>query len=258
MKKFLIMMVITLLVIIPSIAFAADDENTTEYSPEITQEEHSAIAEGDTTYQGELDTQDIKEIRYVGETGACLYTQIEGTKIATTFIEKDTVLYIQDWVTLDDGTQWAYVKLDETNYCYYIFKDNIVIESSVDSGYIQPIKKVSSQGNKDISTYSENGTESSTGGDSYTRTFRITAYCSACNSPRGSTQTASGISAHWGVVACNDLPLGTHIFVPGYGEAVVADRCAKSGVVDLYIGTTDSCHCSSAGFSGSVEITIYN
>ena len=257
MKKFLIMMVITLLIIIPSIAFAAD-ENTTEYSPDITQEEHSAIAEGDTAYQGELDTEDIKEIRYVCETGACLYTQIESTKIATTFIEKDTVLYIQDWITLDDGTQWAYVKLDETNYCYYIFKDNIVIESSIDSGYVQPVKAVSNEKGSASNGSSENSVESFTGGDSYTRTFRITAYCSACNSPRGSTQTASGRTACWGIVACNDLPLGTHIYVPGYGEAVVADRCAKSGVVDLYIGTTDSCHCSSAGFSGSVEVTIYN
>lgn len=258
MRKFIITMVITLLIVVPSIAFAADDENTIEYSPNITQEEHSTIVEGDTVYQGLLDTQEVKEIRYVRETGACLYTQIEGTKIATTFIEKDTVLYIQDWITLDDGTQWAYVKLDETNYCYYVFKDNIVIESSIDSGYVQPVKAVSNEKGIASNGSSENSVESFTGGDSYTRTFRITAYCSACNSPRGSTQTASGRTACWGTVACNDLPLGTHIYVPGYGEAVVADRCARSGIVDLYIGTTDSCHCSSAGFSGSVEITIYN
>ena len=32
-----------------------------------------------------------------------------------------------------------------------------------------------------------------------TQTYRITCYCSACNSPKGSTQTASGIPATAGV-----------------------------------------------------------
>lgn len=43
-------------------------------------------------------------------------------------------------------------------------------------------------------------------------------------------------------VACNSLPLGTRIYIEGYGEYVVEDRGGMAGnVIDIYMGDYDSC-----------------
>ena len=43
-------------------------------------------------------------------------------------------------------------------------------------------------------------------------------------------------------VACNSLPLGTRIYIEGYGEYVVEDRGGMSdSVIDIYLGDYDTC-----------------
>lgn len=70
----------------------------------------------------------------------------------------------------------------------------------------------------------------------------VTAYCSACD-PSG--VTASGKPLAWGKVASNDYPIGTRLYIEGYGECVVEDRMRDSGKVDVYLGERDVCTCGS-------------
>jgi 3D (Asp-Asp-Asp) domain-containing protein len=51
-------------------------------------------------------------------------------------------------------------------------------------------------------------------------------------------QTATGLPVGWGVAAVDPsvIPLGTHMTVPGYGEAVAADTggAIVGGTIDLW------------------------
>ena len=53
--------------------------------------------------------------------------------------------------------------------------------------------------------------------------------------------TASGLPVGWGVVAVDPsvIPLGTHMTIPGYGEAVAADRGGSivGASIDLWFPT---------------------
>jgi 3D (Asp-Asp-Asp) domain-containing protein len=55
--------------------------------------------------------------------------------------------------------------------------------------------------------------------------------------------TATGIQTGWGVVAVDPsvIPLGTRMFVPGYGEGVAADTgsAVQGNVIDLWFPTTE-------------------
>jgi 3D (Asp-Asp-Asp) domain-containing protein len=54
-------------------------------------------------------------------------------------------------------------------------------------------------------------------------------------------RTATGLPVGWGVAAVDPsvIPLGTHMTVPGYGEAVAADigGAVRGAVVDLWFPT---------------------
>ena len=70
-----------------------------------------------------------------------------------------------------------------------------------------------------------------------------------------SGRTATGIPAGWGVAAVDPqvIPLGTHLMIPGYGEAVAADTGGSivGGRIDLWFPT-----CAQAGGWGSRSVTI--
>jgi 3D (Asp-Asp-Asp) domain-containing protein/peptidoglycan hydrolase CwlO-like protein len=55
--------------------------------------------------------------------------------------------------------------------------------------------------------------------------------------------TATGIQTSWGVIAVdpNVIPLGTRMFVPGYGEGVAADTgsAVKGNLIDLWFPTRE-------------------
>ena len=54
--------------------------------------------------------------------------------------------------------------------------------------------------------------------------------------------TATGLPVGWGVVAVDPsvIPLGTHMTIPGYGEAVAADTggAVVGATIDLWFPTT--------------------
>ena len=56
-----------------------------------------------------------------------------------------------------------------------------------------------------------------------------------------SGRTATGIPVGWGVVAVDPsvIPLGTHLSIPGYGEAVAADTggAVRGAMIDLWFPT---------------------
>jgi 3D (Asp-Asp-Asp) domain-containing protein len=56
-----------------------------------------------------------------------------------------------------------------------------------------------------------------------------------------SGRTSTGLPVGWGVAAVDPsvIPLGTHLTVPGYGEAVAADvgGAVRGAVVDLWFPT---------------------
>jgi 3D (Asp-Asp-Asp) domain-containing protein/peptidoglycan hydrolase CwlO-like protein len=79
-------------------------------------------------------------------------------------------------------------------------------------------------------------------------TVSSTGYCL-----RGTT--ATGIPVGWGVIAVDPsfIPLGTRMFVPGYGEAVAADTgsAVKGAVIDVWFPT-----CAQALQWGRRTVTI--
>ncbi|MEA5003839.1 MAG: hypothetical protein VB081_10105 [Christensenella sp.] len=81
----------------------------------------------------------------------------------------------------------------------------------------------------------------------------VTAYCSACD-PSGIT--ASGKSLARGRVASNDYPIGTRLYVDGYGECVVEDRMRDGGKVDVYLGDRDVCSCGSEWGKRRVAVEV--
>lgn len=85
--------------------------------------------------------------------------------------------------------------------------------------------------------YAEPSTPGHSGG-----TKTVTAYCSACDS---TGITASGKPLARGRVASNDYPIGTRLYIDGYGECVVEDRMRDNGKVDVYLGDRDVCSCGS-------------
>jgi 3D (Asp-Asp-Asp) domain-containing protein/peptidoglycan hydrolase CwlO-like protein len=84
--------------------------------------------------------------------------------------------------------------------------------------------------------------------DGRAMTVSSTGYCL-----RGST--ATGIPVGWGVIAVDPtvIPLGTRMFVPGYGEGVAADTgsAVKGATIDLWFPT-----CAKALAWGRLTVTI--
>lgn len=88
------------------------------------------------------------------------------------------------------------------------------------------------------------------------RKFQLTAYCSYCNS--GSKTSSGTYPVANRTVACNSLPLGTRIYIEGYGEFVVEDRGGMGGnVIDIYMGDQPNDDvCNAFGRKPSVNVYV--
>ena len=79
-------------------------------------------------------------------------------------------------------------------------------------------------------------------------TVSATGYCL-----RGTTST--GVPVGWGVIAVDPkvIPLGTRMFVPGYGEGVAADTgpAVQGNTIDLWFSS-----CAQAMEWGRRTVTI--
>lgn len=79
--------------------------------------------------------------------------------------------------------------------------------------------------------------DSSTDGMSYAGYFTLTAY-----EWTGSPCANGNMPSVGYTVACNSLPLGTRIYIEGYGTYVVEDTGGMGGgVIDIYLGDPDAC-----------------
>ena len=89
-----------------------------------------------------------------------------------------------------------------------------------------------------------------------TQTYKITCYCSACNSPKGSTQTASGIPATEGVTVAvhpSKYVKNKEINIEGIGIRRIQDKHGnKPDVIDVYVGNCSHCNCARHTFSGRI------
>lgn len=88
-------------------------------------------------------------------------------------------------------------------------------------------------------------------------TYRVTGYDPHCSHCCGKTNgiTTSGRQAEFGIsVGCNDLPLGTIIYVDGYGYFRVDDRGGMGGgTVDIACPSHDVCYQMT---NNSVEVFV--
>ena len=77
----------------------------------------------------------------------------------------------------------------------------------------------------------------------YTLTMEATAYQPTDGG--GDGITATGIPAQWGIVAVDPdiIPLGTRLYIPGYGEALAADTggAIEGHKIDLCMENYDDC-----------------
>ena len=88
------------------------------------------------------------------------------------------------------------------------------------------------------------------------QTYKITCYCSACNSPKGSTQTASGIPATEGVTVAvhpSKYVKNKEINIEGIGIRRIQDKHGNApNVIDVYVGNRSKCNCWNHPLSGRI------
>ena len=87
---------------------------------------------------------------------------------------------------------------------------------------------------------------------SFNKHFKLTCYCSACNDPKGSTETASGSDAEaYYTVAVHkelyDKYKGRKIKIAGFdGEFEIQGfhGMKNKQLIDIYVGECEECNCS--------------
>ena len=163
-----------------------------------------------TSYAADLDTEEVTELRIA--TTDCAYSMQPLGEIAEEITAGDTVYVIRAVQVEGHAGQTEYVLCNTENGLRWLWGGF--------TGYAP--QSTTSEGSSTVKT--------------------VTAYCSACDS---SGVTASGKPLAWGRVASNDFPIGTRLYIDGYGECVVEDRMRDSGKVDVYLGDRDVCTCGS-------------
>lgn len=105
----------------------------------------------------------------------------------------------------------------------------------------QPVNKIVENGTKEpvVTTSSSSASSGAPSSSSRTITMEATAYS-------GGGTTASGMAAAVGRVAVDPrvIPLGTRLYIEGYGYAVAADTggAIKGNRIDLYMNSESACN----------------
>ncbi len=98
---------------------------------------------------------------------------------------------------------------------------------------------------------SNNGGNLTPNGDSYSKAYTMSASAYCING-----YTASGTQTHYGTVAVdpNVIPLGTRLYIPGYGYAVAEDTggAIKGNKIDVWVPSYDE-----AIQFGRRDVTVY-
>ena len=84
--------------------------------------------------------------------------------------------------------------------------------------------------------------------------YKITCYCSACNSPPHTRETKSGHKATAGITVAvhpSKYVEGKSIYIDGIGQRTIQDIHGNStDVIDVYVGEFKECQCSFHQWSG--------
>ena len=95
--------------------------------------------------------------------------------------------------------------------------------------------------------------------------YKLTVYCTACNSPKGSRQTASGATATAGLTVAvhrdfykKNKGRRIHLTIYDNNGNIMSEHLPyiqdihgnSSNVIDLYIGERDRCDCNNHPWSG--------
>lgn len=219
------------------------------------------IPSGTQTVDRRLDTAEVSEIRFAESTG-CDVKLIPATSSATvTTLDPGTVLYVDNIFTSetdDDNNKmlWCKAKIDDSGNYYYIDLEettavvnaaSIALEKKSEPLSSTELTSIVDTGDYDIATQSQTQPTKTITNDRR-GTYKITYYCSACNSPRGTNRVKlAGSHAYIGSCASNSFPLGSTIYVEGVGNLYVNDRMGRKGKVDIYRGDMSSCNCNKYG-----------
>lgn len=126
---------------------------------------------------------------------------------------------------------------------------------------VDPIAEIVVEGTKEaIVTTNKNSNTSKTVEYKKVLTMTATAYCpcSECCGPYANGYTANGMRAGYGVVAVDTkvIPLGTKLYVEGYGYCIAADTggAIKGNRIDLCYGSHEAA--LNSGF-GHKDVKVY-
>lgn len=173
------------------------------------EENKYAFEHNDTQYVSEHDTRDVEAIGFIKQD--TVVSPVSINTCVTWLLKKDSIVYLR---SMDDQTVRFHLGTSELS-------NSLEFELPLSS-------IVFANANARAGVYT------------------VTRYCYACNSPAYSNTVAlAGSAAYVGSCATNEFPLGSTIYVEGYGELFVNDRCGKDGVIDIYTEhSSGACECT--------------
>lgn len=181
----------------------------------------------------------------------------EAVDYETAYVESDS-LYIGEEVTTQEGVK-GIKKVTTTNKLVDGKIVDVVISEEVVKEPVNEIVKIGTKKKEPKPAPAQTGGPA---GLNYSKVLTIdaTAYCpcSRCCGKWANGVTASGLKAGYGVAAVDPrvIPLGTKLYVEGYGYCIAADTggAIKSGRIDLCYNSHSAALAS--GF-GHKQVKVY-
>lgn len=242
------------------VTIAVDGENVAYYTGDsevsyILQE--AGIDVGDEDIISPALTERVTEPTEISITRVTRKRKAQTQAIAYSTEERKTAeLYIGESRVAQEGINGV-----KQNTLEYVYHDGVEISSAiVDSTVIsEPVTQITETGTKMIPV--ENPTTSA-----ITTAGSVSEAAQTVNARRelsmeataysGGGKTASGTNARVGAVAVDPsvIPLGTRLYIPGYGYATAEDTggAIKGNRIDLYFNTEEECN-----EFGRRTITVY-
>lgn len=183
----------------------------------------------------------------------------EAIDFETAFIASDS-LYIGEEVTTQEGVK-GLKKVTTTNK---LVNGNIVDVVISEEVVTEPVNEIVKVGTKEKPKETAHGGTTASGLNySKVLTVDATAYCpcSRCCGSYANGITATGLKAGYGVAAVDPrvIPLGTKLYVEGYGYCIAADTggAIKGNRIDLCYGSHSAALSSGFGHK-STKVYILN
>ncbi len=216
--------------------------------------------------QGYYESKERKVATYLQSDDTTADTDVVVTEeeipFETTYVGSDT-LYVGEEVQIQDGVNGV-KKVTTTNKIVDGKVVDVVITEEVVTEPVNAIVKVGTKEKEKVVEETAEAGETPSG-LSYSKvlTLDATAYCpcSQCCGEWANGITATGIRAGYGVAAVDPgvIPLGTKLYVEGYGYCVAGDTggAIKGGRIDLCYGSHSAALASGFGHK-STKVYILN